>query len=436
MLRDKYDVQEFVEENDIKFIRLQFLDINGKLQNIAITSNQLMKAFDEGISFDASSVKGFLNIEKSDLLLFPDAGTAKILPWRPQQGRVARFICDIKYSDGTPFEGDSRLILKKLSKKCKNMGYDFQVGSECEFFLFKTDAQGAPTTIPLDNAGYCDVAPLDMGENTRREVCLTLEDMGFVIESSHHESASGQHEIDFRYSDVMTAADNLTTFKTVVKTIAQRNGLYASFMPKPLMNKSGSGLHINMSLFKDGINVFADEDNQITDLAKKFMAGILNHIKAICAFSNPLVNSYKRLVAGYEAPVHISWSNLNRSTLIRVPACTSRDSKRIELRNPDPACNHYLTLALILAAGMDGIEKDMQLSPSLEANAYNLSDGTLDKLPDNLYHAIEYMRNSEFIRNTLGDHIVDKYIEIKLAEWYDYNRNVSEWEINRYLSTF
>ena len=438
MSYNKVGALRFVEENDVKFIRLQFCDILGNLKNISISPSQLSKAFDEGIAFDASSIQGFTSIDDSELFLYPDPTTLCILPWRPQHGKVARLFCDIKRSDGTYFEGDCRHLLRTVFEKAKSQGLIFHVGPECEFFLFQMDSEGKPILKPADKATYFDVAPLDQGENTRRELCLTLEEMGFEIESSHHESAYGQHEIDFKYDDVLKSADNILSFKTVVKTIAGRNGLHASFMPKPLADTSGSGMHINMSLFKDGENIFsAKHEVGLPLIAQQFIAGILNHIKEITAICNPIINSYKRIDSGYEAPRHIAWSYKNRSTLIRVPA-TSEGHNRIELRSPDTACNPYLALSLILAAGLDGINHQMQLAPALIENAYALSPEELttlniDTLPVNLNEALSEMKNSSFVKSVLGEHIYNKYIAIKDAEWQDYNRTVHNWEIQRYL---
>lgn len=438
MSYNKVGALRFVEENDVKFIRLQFCDILGNLKNISISSNQLSKAFDEGIAFDASSIQGFSSIEDSELFLYPDPTTLCILPWRPQHGKVARLFCDIKKADGSPFEGDCRYILKTTFEKARSQGLIFHVGPECEFFLFQMDPEGNPILKPADRATYFDVAPLDQGENTRREICLTLEKMGFEIESSHHESAFGQHEIDFKYEDVLKSADNILSFKTVVKTIAGRNGLHATFMPKPLMNVSGSGMHINMSLFKNGENIFSSKHNEgLPIIAQYFIAGILAHIKEITAVCNPTVNSYKRIHSGYEAPRHISWSYKNRSTLIRVPA-TTEGHNRIELRSPDPTCNPYLALSLILSAGLEGINQKLELAPALVQNAYTLSPDELDTLkvdtlPATLNDALSLMKNSSFVKSVLGDHIFNAYIAKKENEWQLYNHTVHNWEIQNYL---
>lgn len=438
MSYNKLSTMRFIEENDVKFIRLQFCDILGQLKNISISPKQLSKAFDEGISFDASSIKGFTTIEDSDLFLFPDPTTLCILPWRPQHGKVARLFCDIKTADGTSFKGDSRYILKRAFEKAKNKGYIFKVGAECEFFLFKTDADGKPLLEPSDQATYFDIAPLDQGENTRREICLTLEDMGFEIESSHHESATGQHEIDFKYDDVVASADNILSFKSVVKTIAGRNGLYASFMPKPLMNSSGSGMHINMSLYKDGQNIFdVPSKDGLPETAKHFMAGILKYIKEITCITNPIVNSYKRINSGFKAPQIISWSYKNRSCLIRIPSSTS-GYNRIELRSPDPTCNPYLTLALLLEAGLKGIDEQLELIPEINQNLYTLSSNELlelgiDVLPENLMTAISYLKESTLARETLGEHTFNHYLDLKTVEWNIYNQTIHDWEIKNYL---
>lgn len=438
MSYNKLGALRFIEENDVKFIRLQFCDILGNLKNISISPQQLSKAFDEGISFDASSIKGFTSIDDSELFLFPDPTTLCILPWRPQHGKVARLFCSIKRSDGTDFEGDSRAILKNVFERAQSKGLIFKVGPECEFFLLHTDSEGNPILKPADQATYFDVAPLDQGENTRREICLTLSEMGFEVESSHHESAPGQHEIDFKYEDVFKSADNILSFKYIVKTIARRNGLHASFMPKPFMNTSGSGMHINMSLYKDGENIFSSRHNEgLPIIAGQFIAGILTHIQEITAICNPTVNSYKRITSGYEAPRHIAWSYKNRSSLIRVPA-TQGGHHRIELRSPDALCNPYLTLALILAAGLEGIERNLTLPPALTQNAYKLSPDVLkaqniECLPLNLGEALSFMKKSEFIQSVLGDHIWSHYIAEKETEWQLYNQTVHEWEIKNYL---
>ncbi|MBZ4644939.1 MAG: glutamine synthetase [Petroclostridium sp.] len=436
------DVIRMVKEQDVKFIRLQFTDIFGTLKNVAITSSQLEKALNNQCMFDGSSIEGFVRIEESDMYLRPDPNTFAIFPWRPQPGRVARLICDVYNPDGTPFEGDPRYILKKVIKEAKDMGYTFNVGPECEFFLFLTDENGDPTTITHDNAGYFDLGPIDLGENARRDMCLMLEEMGFEIEASHHEVARGQHEIDFKYAEGLTTADNIMTFKLVVKMMAQRHGLHATFMPKPIFGINGSGMHTNMSLSKDGKNAFYDPDDQLglSEIAYNFIAGILKHIKGMAAVTNPIVNSYKRLVPGYEAPVYIAWSAKNRSPLIRIPAARGA-STRIEMRNPDPACNPYLALAVSLAAGLDGIKNGLKPPASVEKNIYHMDEAArkehgIESLPGSLYEAIIEMQNDELVKKTLGPHAFERYVEAKLIEWNDYRTKVHQWEIDQYLTRY
>ena len=438
----KEDIIKFVEENDVEFIRLQFTDIFGILKNVAIPRSQLAKALDNQMMFDGSSIDGFARIEESDMYLRPDLDSFVIFPWRPQTGKVARLICDVYKTDGTPFEGDPRYILKKAVKEAEKMGYTFNVGPECEFFLFNVDENGAPTTNSNDRAGYFDLGPNDLGENARRDMVLTLEDMGFEIEASHHECAPAQHEIDFKYGEAVKTADSIMTFKLAVQTIAQRHGLHATFMPKPKANMCGSGMHINMSLEKDGKNVFADENgkNGLSEEAYQFIAGLLSHVKGIAAVSNPLVNSYKRLVPGYEAPVYISWSASNRSALIRVPAARGMGT-RVELRCPDPACNPYLEMALCLAAGLDGIKKGMKAPEGITKNIFAMTPDELkadgiDSLPGSLAEALDAYEADPFIKEALGEHVYEKYLEGKRKEWDDYRTKVSQWEIGEYLTKY
>ena len=438
----KDDIFRMVEEEDVEFIRLQFTDIFGTLKNIAITSSQLEKALDNKCMFDGSSVEGFVRIEESDMYLYPDYDTFEIFPWRPQTGKVARLICDVYKTDGTPFEGDPRHILKKAIAEAEKMGYTFNVGPECEFFLFNVDENGAPTTNSNDQAAYFDLGPNDLGENARRDMVLTLEDMGFVIEASHHECAPAQHEIDFKYGEAVKTADSIMTFKLAVKTIAQRHGLHATFMPKPKANMAGSGMHINMSLEKDGKNVFADENgkNGLSEEAYHFIAGLMKHINGIVAITNPLVNSYKRLIPGYEAPVYIAWSAKNRSPLIRIPAARGKGT-RVELRNPDPTANPYLALAVCLIAGLDGIKNKLEVCDSVDANIYAMTkkerrERGIDSLPETLIDAVKHLEKDELIMEFLGEETAEKYIEAKKAEWKSYKVAVSEWEVNQYLSTY
>lgn len=433
---------EYVQENDVRFIRLQFTDIFGQMKNIAITNKQLPQALAEGVMFDGSAVKGFAGVEASDMLLLPDPATFALIPWRPQQGKVARIICDVKNHDGSQFAGDPRYILKRTLEKARDLGYVFQVGPECEFFLFHTDNEGLPTTVTHDSAGYCDLAPIDQGENARREICLVLEEMGFEIETSHHESAAGQHEIDFKYTDALSAADNIMTFKYVVKIVAQRNGLHATFMPKPLHGVNGSGMHINMSLTQEGRNVFNDLESpgELSATARQFIAGLLEHIKGITAVANPLVNSYKRLTPGYEAPVHIAWSPMNRSPLLRIPSLRG-EGTRLELRSPDPSCNPYLTLALLLEAGLDGLKRELKVPDPVNVNIHSLTPEQekslkLDRLPTNLLMALEEMKKDPLVLATLGAHIFSKYTAAKTLEWAEYDNMVHQWEIDRYLQAY
>ena len=435
----KEDIWRMIEEEDVEFIRLQFTDIFGTLKNVAVTTSQLERVLNNEIMFDGASIEGFARVEQSDMFLRPDLDTFAIFPWRPQQGKVARFLCDIYRPDGTPFSGDPRHVLKKTVQEAADMGYQMDVGPECEFFLFHTDDEGNPTTITHEKAGYFDVGPLDLGENARRDMILTLEDMGFVVEASHHEDAPAQHEIDFHYDEALKTADDIMTFKLAVKTIAKRHGLYASFMPKPKTGVNGSGMHINMSLARDGVNVFYDgtDANHLSKEGYWFIGGIMKHIAAITAITNPLVNSYKRLVPGYEAPVYIAWSIRNRSPLIRIPAQTGT-TQRIELRSPDSAANPYLAIAVCLAAGLDGIRNQIEPPASVEGNIFAMSDQEREAagikcLPTSLAEAIDGLEQDPLILDVLGEHIYRKYIAAKKEEWKEYCAAVSNWEIDRYL---
>jgi len=439
----KDDVLRIVREQDVKFIRLQFTDIFGTLKNVSITADQLDKALDNKCMFDGSSIEGFVRIEESDMYLWPDPNTFVIYPWKTQTGKVARLICDIYTADGKPFEGDPRYVLKRVLKKAEKMGYDtFNVGPECEFFLFLTDDEGNPTTITHDKAGYFDLGPVDLGEDARRDMALALQEMGFEIETSHHEVAPGQHEIDFKYNDALTTADAVLTFKLVVKTIAQKHGLHATFMPKPIFGINGSGMHINASLFNKGKNVFYDPNDelQLSQEAYWFIGGLMKHARSFTAITNPLVNSYKRLVPGYEAPVYIAWSAQNRSPLIRIPAARGA-ATRVELRCPDPACNPYLALAVILSAGLDGIENKIQPPVPVNKNIYDMSETQrfeedIDSLPGNLKEAIDEMEKSSLVRESLGEHVFTKYVDAKNREWNDYRVRVTQWELDQYLKKY
>ncbi len=438
----KEDIIRLADENDVEFIRMQFTDIFGQMKNVAITRAQLEKALNNQIMIDGSSIEGFTRIHESDQYLHPDLDTFVILPWRPQHERVARLICDVYNPDGTPFVGDPRHVLKNVLDKAAKLGYTFNVGPECEFFLFDTDEHGRPTTQTSDEAGYFDLGPLDHGEGTRREICIALEAMGFEIEASHHEVAAGQHEIDFKYADALTAADNIMTFKLAVKTIAQRNGLHATFMPKPIFGMNGSGMHTNMSLFKDGKNIFFDENGErkLSREAYSFIAGLLEHAKSLVAVTNPLVNSYKRLVPGYEAPVYLAWSASNRSALIRIPAARGQ-STRVELRCPDPSCNPYLALAVCLAAGLDGIERGLVPPEEVTENIFSMdartrADNGIDNLPGTLFEALELMKRDPLMADTLGPHAYESFLAGKYHEWDTYRTQVTEWEIEQYMVLF
>ena len=436
----KEDIIRLVEEEDVEFIRLQFTDLFGNLKNIAVTASQLDRVLSNKCMFDGSAIDGFARIEESDMYLYPDLSTLEIFPWRPQQGKVARMICDVYRPNGQPFEGDPRYVLKRAVQQAEDMGYTFEVGPECEFFLFNTDENTMPTTNTHEQAGYFDIGPLDFGENARRDIVMNLEDMGFVIEASHHEMAPAQHEIDFKYDEALHTADNIMTFKMAVRTIARRHGLHATFMPKPKFGVNGSGMHINMSLQKDGKNIFQDasDPNGLSKEAYYFIGGIMKHIKGMAAITNPLVNSYKRLVPGHEAPIYICWSAKNRSPLIRIPDARGKGT-RIELRNPDPAANPYLAFACMLAAGLAGIEEELPLQDPTEGlDLFELSRQDLRKqgvrtLPESLGEAVELFAESELMKKTLGEHIHGYLVETKRAEWNEYQGTVSEWERNRYL---
>ena len=438
----KEEIIRRVREEGINFIRLQFTDIFGQLKNVAITASQIERAVNNEISLDGSSIEGFVRIHESDQYLHPDLDTFTVFPWHREHGKIARLICDIYNPDGTPFIGDPRGTLKRVLRRAADMGYSFNVGPECEFFLFQLDENGKPTTKTGDEAGYFDLGPLDHGESTRREICLALEQMGFEIEASHHECAQGQHEIDFKYADALRAADNIMTFKLTVKSMAQRNGLHATFMPKPLYGVAGSGMHTNMSLFRDGKNAFYDPDGErrLSKTCYQFIAGLLEHIEGMCALTNPLVNSYKRLVPGYEAPCYVAWSAGNRSALIRIPSSRGNGT-RVELRSPDPSCNPYLEIAACLAAGLDGIERGLTPPPEITENIYLMTpEQRIQKgirgLPASLEEALVAFRADPLMTATMGEHVTEQYIEGKQREWEAYRTRVSNWEIDKYLVVY
>ena len=436
------DILRLVREEDIQFIRMQFTDIFGQMKNVAITASQIEKALDNQIMMDGSSIEGFVRIEESDQYLWPDLDTFAILPWRPQYGMVAGLIGDVHNPDGTPFVGDPRGVLKRALARAGEMGLTFNAGPELEFFLFQTDEDGRPTTKTSDEAGYFDLGPLDHGESTRREICLCLEEMGFEIEASHHEVAAGQHEIDFKYTGALRSADNIMTFKLAVKTLAQKNGLHATFMPKPIFGINGSGMHTNMSLFRGGKNVFYDPNDErgLSREAYSFIAGLLRHVPGMAAITNPLVNSYKRLVPGYEAPCYLAWSASNRSALIRIPASRGQGT-RVELRSPDPSCNPYLAFAVCLAAGLDGIEKGMTPPAEITENIYAMDAAArkahgIESLPGSLEEALRALEADQLILDTLGEHVAANYLTGKWREWDEYRTRVSSWEREKYIINY
>ncbi len=438
----KKEIIKIVNEENVKFIRLQFTDIFGAMKNVAITPSQLEKALDNKIMFDGSSIDGFVRIEESDMNLRPDLDSFAIHPWGQDKGKVARLICDVYKTNDEPFDGDPRFILRRAIAHAAKLGYEFNVGPECEFFLFKNDEKGNPTLEKYDLCGYFDLGPNDVGEEARKEIVLALEGLGFEIEASHHECAPGQHEIDFKYSEALKAADNIMTFKYCVKTIAEKHNLYATFMPKPLFGVAGNGMHLNMSLSKNGKNAFADDKdkNGLSKIAYHFMAGIMKHIDSMAIVTNPLINSYKRLVPDFEAPVYIAWSAKNRSPLIRVPSGRG-NSSRIELRNPDPSANPYLALALCLEAGLDGIENKLTPPASIDKNIFEMSKRELTRagiksLPNNLFEAINKVEKDKFVQGVLGSHLYDRYIAAKKHEWSEYSHRVSNWEIETYLHKY
>ncbi len=438
----KASIREAVERLGVKFMRLQFTDILGALKNVEVPDKQFGDALDGKIMFDGSSIEGFVRIEESDMYLKPDLTTFQVFPWENSTGeKVARLICDIYMPDGTPFGGCPRMALRRVIAMAAERGFEMNAGPEAEFFLFQT-CDGNPTTETHDTGGYFDLTPIDLGEDVRRQIVLALEAMGFHVEAAHHEVAAGQHEIDFRYADVLTTADSIGTFRFVVKNVARQNGLHATFMPKPIHGINGSGMHTHQSIFSNGVNVFFDEhaEWQLSKTCLHYIGGLLRHAKAICAITNPLVNSYKRLVPGYEAPTNIAWSEKNRSPLIRVPASRGLGT-RVELRMPDPSCNPYLALAVMLRTGLDGIEHEMDPGPPVNKNIYTMSHRErrhlkIDELPDNLSSALDALEKDDLMRDTLGEHIFTHFIAAKREEWVDYIKQVTPWETERYLTAY
>lgn len=416
------DILDFIEENDVKFIRLQFCDLFGQNRNISVSFSEFERALNEGLMFRSSSVPGYETSGETELVLIPDPDTIKLLPWRPTQGSVARVLCSVSRPDGSFFHGDSRQTLINTLKATDNLGIEFEIGAKIEFYLFEMNDDG-PTLKPVDEAGFFDLAPLDKGENTRREIILTLEEMGFQITSSHHDAGKGQHQIDFSMSDPLTCADNIQTFKTVVKTIAERNGMHASFMPKPLTEEPGSGMHIVITAFKDNKNLFTSKDGNLTQDALYFAGGINQELSAISAFANPIVNSYKRIVGGFSAPDNLEWKPEKENAVIRVPDHPSKINRLI-IRNPDPAANAYLLLALLIQAGMNGIEE------KINPNEFDVD------LPITLDEALDFAESSEFITDVIGEDIKRDYIKAKREEAREYLSTVHDWEIQKYFRRF
>lgn len=438
------DIIKIIKSENVEFVRLQFVDINGMVKNMALPATQIDKILNNEIMLDGSSIKGFRNIETSDMYFYPDKNTFAILPWRSKEngGKVARLICDIYNPDGTPFEGCPRNNLKRVIAEAAKMGFTLNAGPEAEFFLFKRDENGNATTETHDLAGYYDVGPEDLGEDVRADIVKTLHEMDFEIEASHHEVAKGQHEIDFKYADALTTADNVVTFKVAVKAVAAKHGLHATFMPKPIFGINGSGMHCNLSLSKNGKNAFLDESKpyQLSQEALWAIGGILKSVKGFTAVTNPTVNSYKRLVPGYEAPVYLAWSAANRSALVRVPAKRGK-STRVELRSPDPSCNPYLAFAAIITAAIDGIKNQIDPPAPVDANIYQLSERErkrykIDSLPGSLLEAVDLMEKSNVAREALGEHIFNEFISAKRIEWDSFRVIVTPWEIERYLDKY
>ena len=425
------EILQMVGEEDVEFIRLQFTDMFGAIKNIAVTARELPRALDNRCMINGEQIAG-MDMEKgSDLYLSPILDTFAILPWRPQQGKVARMICDLYFPDGTPYKNSPRYILENVAGKAQEEGYTCYIDPECEFFLFHTDDNGNPTTVTHEQAGYLDISPLDLGENARRDMVLTLEDMGMEVESSHHEAAPAQHEIDFRYGEIRKTADCITTFKMAVRIVAKRHGLHATFMPKPKTEANGSGMHIQFSLIKNGENVFecADRPGELSEDAYYFIGGLLAHSKEMALITNPLVNSYKRLVPGYDAPTELTWTENNQNSLVRIPV-TRGEGIRVELRSPDASANPYVVLAVCLAAGLDGIKN--KITPTKSSNLA-AQDQQAEHLPETLKEAIDYFESSSWVKEVLGEEFCRQYVSAKKNEWLRYTRQVTDWEIAEYL---
>ncbi len=443
----KDEILALIESKSVDFLRLQFTDILGTVKNVSIPAHQAPKAFEEGIYFDGSSIEGFVRIQESDMRLNPDPDTFAVMPWRSQKedGTVsARLICDvINTSTGEPFVGDPRFVLKRAIARAAEHGFEMNAGPEPEFFVFEKDAEGRATTETHDHGGYFDLGPKDLAQEIRAEIIYMLEEMGFEVEASHHEVAPGQHEIDFKYADGLTTADNISTFRSVVRAVAELHGVHATFMPKPISGINGSGMHTHISLFSDGSNAFHEDSDEfgLSDTAYHFLGGILEHAPAITAICNPTVNSYKRLVPGYEAPIYVAWSDVNRSALVRKPAARGPNASRVELRSPDPSCNPYLALAVMLTAGIDGVEREVDCPDPVRENIYEFTeqdriDRGIETLPSTLGQALTALKADDVILDALGPHIADKYVQAKTQEYTEFLASVSGWELDRYLETF
>ena len=440
----KEEVRKMVKDENIRFLRVMFTDMLGTIKSVDLPVSQLDKLMDNKIMFDGSSIDGFVRIEESDMYLYPDMATWLVFPWGAEHGKVARVICSVHMVDGKPFAGDPRNNLKRVLKDMQEMGFkDFNIGPEPEFFLFKTDEQGNPTQTVNDQENYFDMEPADRGEDCRREIVIALEKMGFDVEAAHHEVAPGQHEVDFKYSDALEAADNIQTFKFIVKTIAKKFGLHATFMPKPLSGINGSGMHLNMSLFdKDGNNAFFDENDEkkLSQTAYHFIGGLMKHARSYTAICNPIINSYKRLVPGYEAPVYVAWSTSNRSPLIRIPSDRGMGT-RVELRSADPSANPYLAIAAVLEAGLDGLRNELPPIHEVDENIYKMTAEERDKkdirnLPDTLHNALKSLAADEVVKGSMGDHIYHSFMEAKTREYDSYRQHVSDWERQRYMEEY
>ncbi|MFW5906963.1 MAG: type I glutamate--ammonia ligase [Candidatus Natronoplasma sp.] len=437
---DKDELLQEVDEKDVKFVEMQFMDILGGVKSVSIPASHLERSIDNGVLFDGSSIMGYATIEESDLRAHPDLDTFLIFPWIEDDIKTGRLICDIYTSEGERFEGDPRYILQRQMKKAEEMGYEFNVGPEYEFFLFKTDENGDPMTVPDDEGGYFDLMPLDRADKVRKEANLYFKEMGFEVEASHHEGAAGQHEIDLRFNDALTIADQIMTLKHAIKTVAKLNGLHATFMPKPIAEVNGTGMHIHQSLLGEDKNHFYDPEapDGLSETLLYYLGGLMKYAKEMCAVQNSWVNSYKRLIPGYEAPVYISWAHLNRSVLARIPAGRKRGT-RIEIRNPDPAGNPYLQFASLLAAGLKGIEEKLDPTDPVEEDIFSMSkeerkEKGIEPLPTNLGHALSLMEESDFMKEVLGEHTFQHFLHNKKEEWREYRKQVTKWEIERYLS--